>query len=220
MGGRPVWVCRTPPRVPTRDTPTVVLASGGMADPKLGTRSSGGFFHPHPVSGVRACLRRVAGRDVVGGIAIGVRSRGDGAWIPAFAGMTRWGAGGEQVAGLWYLRRHVGDGIAIVVPTRDVRAWIPAFAGMTKRVVGVFPGSESGRCFHNNCSCWLAPAHQGMKSRGCGLVQQIGMVDSATPHPDPSGGQAPRLAIWRFAAGESSTGMPYIGLGEIESPIS
>ena len=32
-----------------------------------------------------------------------------------------------------------------------------------------------------------------MKSRGCGLVQQIGMVDSATPHSDPSGGQAPAL---------------------------
>ena len=26
-------------------------------------------------------------------IAIGVRSRGDGAWIPACAGMTNWGAG-------------------------------------------------------------------------------------------------------------------------------
>ena len=30
------------------------------------------------------------------------------------------------------------------------------------------------------------------KSRSCGLVQRIGAVDSATPHPDPSGGQAPR----------------------------
>ena len=35
---------------------------------------------------------------------------------------------------------------------------------------------------------------QGMKSRSCGLVQRIGTADSATPHPDPSGGQAPRLA--------------------------
>ena len=26
------------------------------------------------------------------------------------------------------------------------------------------------------------------------MVRQIGTVDSATPHPDPSGGQAPRLA--------------------------
>ena len=33
-----------------------------------------------------------------------------------------------------------------------------------------------------------------MKSRSCGLVQRIGAADSATPHPDPSGGQAPRLA--------------------------
>ena len=33
-----------------------------------------------------------------------------------------------------------------------------------------------------------------MKSRSCGLVQRIGTADSATPHPDPSGGQAPRLA--------------------------
>ena len=29
MGGRPVGVCRAPPRMPTRDTPTVVLVSGG-----------------------------------------------------------------------------------------------------------------------------------------------------------------------------------------------
>ena len=33
-----------------------------------------------------------------------------------------------------------------------------------------------------------------MKSRICGLVPRIGTVDSATPHPDPCGGQAPRLA--------------------------
>ena len=32
-----------------------------------------------------------------------------------------------------------------------------------------------------------------MKSRSCGLVQRIGAADSATPHPDPSGGQAPAL---------------------------
>ena len=64
--------------------------------------------------------------------------------------------------------------------------WIPAFAGMTRWVAGV--------CFHSNRSCRLVPAHQGMKNRICGLVQRIGTADSATPHPDPSGGLAPRLA--------------------------
>ena len=39
----------------------------------------------------------------------------------------------------------------------------------------------------------LMPAHQGMKSWSCGLVRRIGTGDSATPHPDPSGGQAPAL---------------------------
>ena len=48
--------------------------------------------------------------------------------------------------------------------------------------------------FRSNRSCLLSPAHEGMKSRSCGLVQRIGAADSATPHPDPSGGQAPRLA--------------------------
>ena len=52
---------------------------------------------------------------------------------------------------------------------------------------------ESGVCFHSNRSCRLAPAHQGMKNRICGLVQRVGAADSATPHPDPSGGQAPAL---------------------------
>ncbi len=32
-----------------------------------------------------------------------------------------------------------------------------------------------------------------MKSRSCGLVQRIGTPDSAAPHPDPCGGQAPAL---------------------------
>ena len=61
-------------------------------------------------------------------------------------------------------------------------------------MAGVYPGSESGTCFRTNRSCRLGLAHQGMKSRSCGLVQRIGAADSATPHPDPSGGQAPRLA--------------------------
>ncbi len=60
-------------------------------------------------------------------------------------------------------------------------------------MAGVYPGSWSGTCFHSNRSCRLAPARQGMKSRSCGLVQRIGTADSATPHPDPSGGQAPAL---------------------------
>ncbi len=47
--------------------------------------------------------------------------------------------------------------------------------------------------FHSNRSSRLAPAHQVMKNWICGLVQRIGTADSATPHPDPCGGQAPAL---------------------------
>ena len=36
-------------------------------------------------------------------------------------------------------------------------------------------------------------AHQGMKTRRSDLVQRIGEADSATPRPDPCGGQAPAL---------------------------
>ena len=32
-----------------------------------------------------------------------------------------------------------------------------------------------------------------MKNGSCGLVPRIGAADSATPHPDPCGGQAPAL---------------------------
>ena len=53
-----------------------------------------------------------------------------------------------------------------------------------------------------NRPCRLVPAHQGMKTRRSDLVQRIGAADSATPHPDPSGGQAPRLA-------KSSTALHY-----------
>ena len=55
------------------------------------------------------------------------------------------------------------------------------------------PVSEYGTCFHSNRSCRLAPAHQGVKIGSCGLAQRIGTADSATPHPEPSGGQAPAL---------------------------
>ena len=34
---------------------------------------------------------------------------------------------------------------------------------------------------------------QGMKTRSCDLVWRVGTADSATPHSDPSGGQAPAL---------------------------
>ena len=61
--------------------------------------------------------------------------------------------------------------------------WIPAFAGMTKSVAGV--------CFHSNRSSRLPPAHQGMKSWSCGLVQRIGTVGFATPLLRPSGGDKP-----------------------------
>ena len=47
--------------------------------------------------------------------------------------------------------------------------------------------------FPTNRLCRLAPAHQGMKSWSCGLVQRNGTANSAAPHPDPCGGQAPAL---------------------------
>ena len=47
--------------------------------------------------------------------------------------------------------------------------------------------------FRTNRSCRLQPAHQGMKIRSRGLVRRIRAWDSATPRPDPSGGQAPAL---------------------------
>ena len=68
------------------------------------------------------------------------------------------------------------------------------------------PGSESGTCFRTNRSCRLPPAHQGMNSRSCGLVQRISTVDSATPHPDPSGGQAPAL---HFLIPPSTVGLQF-----------
>ena len=59
---------------------------------------------------------------------------------------------------------------------------------------GALAHSQAAKAhFRTNRSCRLVPAHQGMKSRSCGLVQRISTADSATPHADPSGGQAPAL---------------------------
>ena len=88
-----------------------------------------------------------------------------------------------------------------------------AFAGVTSREAGLtkwpaglaMAGDEPQRHislfrlltgagqFRPNRSCRLVPAHQGMKSRSCGLVQRISTAGSATPRPDPCGGQAPAL---------------------------
>ena len=43
------------------------------------------------------------------------------------------------------------------------------------------PGSESGTCFHSNCSCRLGPAHQGMKI-GC-IGWWKGQVSSVPRNP-------------------------------------
>ena len=56
---------------------------------------------------------------------------------------------------------------------------------------GLRRNDETGRA--NGCHLFVPiahagwPAHQGMKSRSCGLVQRIGTADSATPHPTPAG---------------------------------
>ena len=71
------------------------------------------------------------------------------------------------------------------------------FAGgepASRLIGGHIPDRGTGHAFVPIAHAGWRPAHQGMKCWGCGLVQRIGAADSATPHPDPSGGQAPRLA--------------------------
>ena len=70
----------------------------------------------------------------------------------------------------------------------------------------VYFGSESGTCVHSDRSSLLPPAHQGMKSRSCGLVQRFGTAVSATPHLHPCGGQAPAL---HFFIPPSTTGLQF-----------
>ena len=55
------------------------------------------------------------------------------------------------------------------------------------------PDRSPGHAFISDRSSRLGPAHQGMKTRSCDLVWRVGTADSATPHSDPSGGQAPAL---------------------------
>ena len=108
-------------------------------------------------------------------LTLGCRCSGDGGWcrrlVPAHEGM-------KMRPGRWRCLGVVGATLSL---------WIPASARMTNSVAG-------DNYFRTNRSCRLVPAHQGMKSGSCGLVQRIGTVDSAEPHPDPCGGQAPRLA--------------------------
>ena len=76
----------------------------------------------------------------------------------------------------------------------------------------VYPGSWSGTFFRSNdeCrgslahskavqghfrtnrSCRLVPAHQGMKSRSCGLVQRMARRILPRPDPTPAGDKPPR----------------------------
>ena len=73
------------------------------------------------------------------------------------------------------------------------------------------PDRSPGHAFIAIAHAGWWPAHQGMKSRSCGLVQRTGTVDSATPQPDPSGGQAPALHFPRGPCDYRSLPLPRIG---------
>ena len=117
--------------------------------------------------------------------------------VPAHEGMRIGGAGWWKCLGChwchpWIPAPYRGTGHACDRRNDD---W---GAGMTMRGRGY--GALSGGNRPSRNVVWdalsyepLVPAHQGMKSRSCGLVQRICTADSATPHPDPSGGQAPAL---------------------------
>ncbi len=63
-----------------------------------------------------------------------------------------------------------------------------------------------GNLFHSNRSCRLAPAHQGMKRRRCGLVQRISTADSATPRPLRGTSPSPREVFDRATFSHSAIG--------------
>ena len=95
----------------------------------------------------------------------------DGGWcrlVPAHEGM-------KMRPGRWRCLGVVGATLSL---------WIPASARMTNSVAG-------DNYFRTNRSCRLVPAHQGMKSGSCGLVQRIGTVDSADAPPRPLRGTSP-----------------------------
>ena len=74
------------------------------------------------------------------------------------------------------------------------RRWL-----VSRASAGIHPGSESGTRFRSNRSCLLVPAHQGVKSRSCGLVQRISTAGSATPRP--LRGTSPRATFSHSAIG-------------------
>ena len=80
-----------------------------------------------------------------------------------------------------------------------------------RAIGGRIPDRSPGHAFVANRSCRLPPAHQGMKIRSCDLVWRVGTVDSATPHPDPSGGQAPALrpSVYNFLIPPSTIGLQF-----------
>ena len=120
-------------------------------------------------------------------------------WIPApyrgsgcaFAGKTKWGR-----------RVDVGGGIAVDVLSRNVSAWIPAFAGMTNWGAGTT--SAGAVASRHNRSGVGAFSYQSLMPASAGTPRyenpelRFRRANShggfATPHPGPSGGQAPRLA--------------------------
>ena len=78
------------------------------------------------------------------------------------------------------------------------------------------------RAFRTNRPCRLRPAHQGMKSRSCGLVQRIGTADSATPHPRPQRGTSPspREVFDRATFSHSAIGLQFGTFRPVEEPAS
>ena len=85
-------------------------------------------------------------------------------------------------------------GMPLIAGVTFVSAWCQE---LVSRVgAGVYPGSESGTCFHTNRSSKLAPAHQDMKIR-CPSLEALGCRWRHLPAPLDSGLRRERGADWR-----------------------
>ena len=157
---------------------TSILCQGERKWPPSATHTPP--LDSRPVSGYGACFRsNCSCRQLPAhqGMKIGVLT-GGGVWV-------------------WLVPRAPIPALTLTPALSQREREIAELWGWELRVPSERPGLISltgATYFRANRSCRLVPAHRGLKSRSCGLVQRIGTADSATPHPDPSGGQAPRLA--------------------------
>ena len=190
------WVCRPPPRVPTRGTPTEMRAVGerpiGNTGPACLPMVGDKLQRYNPLSPpLDSGFRR---RDEFGGTGAVAWYSESARWV--LPGPTPTRAGDKPPHYIFSFRAR---------PSVYKSARLAGGEPASRLIGGVHPGSESGTCFRSNRSCRHQPVRQGMKNLELWLGTANWHGGFCQAPPRPQRGTSPRTTFSRSALGHGCT---------------